>query len=196
MKRVVIFGALCLAFAVPAKAHKIVEPGPRDNIAKGTFSANPSTTWNRLQQKEGKYQEIWTIDGDQLNQILFFGGVPVGEPLLKERNKKTDPLPKVASNMLLPDIPVLLERTYRTQYGATSMTIGLQEPATFAGMDGIHFEYNYTAIEDEVERRGEAFAALTDNKLYLVAFEAPSLYYFDRDVKNYHQIVQSLSLRK
>ena len=195
MGRIILAALLGLAIASPTQAHKLIEPGPREKIAKGTYSANPGSTWNRLDQKEGKYQEIWTIDGDQLNQIMFFGGVPVGEPLLKERNKKTDPLPKVAANMLLPDIPVLLERTYRTYYATTAMSVGVQEPTTFAGMDGIRFEYSFTALDDEVERQGEAFAAIENGKLYLVAYEAPSVYYFNKDRAKFLEIVKSLQLR-
>lgn len=195
MPRMFVAALLGLALIFPAHAHKLIEPGPREKIARGAYSATPGSTWNRLDQKEGKYQEIWTIDGDQLNQIIFFGGVPVGEPLLRERNKKTDPLPKVAANMLLPDIPVLLERTYRTYYATTAMSIGLQEPAIFAGMDGIRFEYSYTALDDEVERKGEAFAALENGRLFLVAYEAPALYYFEKDRAKYLEIVRSLKIR-
>lgn len=195
MARVFLAAFLGLALASPADAHKLIQPGPRDKIANGTYSAAPASTWNRLEQKEGKYQEIWTIDGDQLNQIMFFGGVPDGEPLLRERNKKTDPLPKVAVNMLLTDIPVLLERTYRTYYATTAMSIGIQEPAVLAGLDGIRFEYTYTALDDEVERKGEAFAALENGRLYLVAYEAPSLFYFGRDRAKFLEIVRSIELR-
>lgn len=155
-----------------------------------------STTWNRLSEKEGKYQEIWTIDGDQLNRVIFFGGVPVGEPLLKERHEKRDPLPKVTGNMLLPDIPLFFERTYRSYYGTPTMQIGLQQPSGFAGMDGIHFEYRYTDGGDEVERKGEAFAALRNDQFYLVTFEAPSLYYFDRDVEKFRSIISKLELKR
>lgn len=194
MIRLIFALALCSMLAVPSQAHKLIEPGFQKKVAKGAFSAHPSTTWNRLDSKEGKYQEIWTIDGEQLNRVMFFGGVPVGEPLLKERNKKLDPLPKVTDNMLLPDIPLLLERTYRTYYGTSSMEIGAQRPITFAGMEGIQFKYEYTSNDDEVHRKGEAFGALKDGKFYLVAFEAPSLFYFERDRKKFHGIVGSLKL--
>lgn len=195
MPRLFVAALLGFALTFPAHAHKLIEPGTREKIARGTYSAAPGSTWNRLDEKEGKYQEIWTIDGDQLNQIMFFGGVPVGEPLLRERNKKADPLPKVAANMLLTDIPLLLERTYRTYYATTAMSIGLQEPTVFAGMDGIRFEYSYTALDDEVERKGEAFAALENGRLFLVAYEAPALYYFEKDRAKFQQIVGSLKLR-
>lgn len=195
MYRTIIMLGACVLLASPAQAHKLIEPELQEKIAKGAYSAHPETTWNRLSEKEGKYQEIWTVDGDQLNRVIFFGGIPAGEPLLKERDKKRDPLPKIASNMLLPDIPVFFERSYRSYYGTPTMQIGLQEPANFAGMHGIHFEYQYVDVNDEVERKGEAFAAMHDEKLYLVTFEAPSLYFFDRDVEKYRSLVASLRLR-
>lgn len=195
MIRLILTFFVCVQFASVVDAHKLIEPGLQEKIAKGTFSATPTTTWNRLSDKEGKFQEIWTADGDKLNRIIFFGGVPDGEPLLKERHKKRDPLPKVSKNMLLPDIPVLFERTYRTYYGTPIMEIGKQEPATFAGMDGINFEYRYVDANDEVERKGEAYAALVEGRLYVITYEAPTLYYFEKDLPIYRKLVESVTLR-
>ena len=191
----VFLAAIGLSIAVPAYSHKLIEPGYDGTIAKGAFVASPSTTWNRLSQKEGKYQEIWTVDGDALNRVMFFGGVPEGDPLFKERNRKLDPLPKVESGMLLPDIPLLLERSYRVLYGTPKIEIGVQEPASLAGLDAIRFEYTYVSVADEVERRGEAFGAIKEGRLYLVTYEAPALYYFKKDLGAYHQILGGLKLR-
>lgn len=192
--------AICAAlllgsFAAPALAHKLIEPGVAAKVADGAFNATSGTVWNRLQQSEGKYQEVWTIDGHKLNRLAFYGGVPFGQPLLKERDKKKDPLPKVTDTMLLPDVPGLLERTYRTQYGIPIFTLGTQEPAMVGGKQGIHFEYTYVSPEDEVERRGDAYAAIEGGKLFLVTYEAPALHYFDRDVAEVKAIIKSLSVR-
>ncbi|MEE4211281.1 MAG: hypothetical protein V2I43_18685 [Parvularcula sp.] len=183
-------------FSSPLSAHKVIEPGLNDNIVKGAFSATPQTRWNRLQQRDGKYQEVWTIDGDRLNRMVFYGGVPVGEPLLKERDKKRDPLPDVTGNMLLPDIPLLLERTYRTKYGIAIMSIGRQEPATLDGRTAIAFDYTFIDPEYEVETKGEAIAALENGRLYLVAFEAPAVYYFNRDIQKFRDLLKTVSLTK
>lgn len=188
--------AATLLAASPVAAHKVIEPGLNNNIAKGVFSAKPETRWNRLQQRDGNFQEIWTIDGDRLNRVVFFGGVPVGQPLLRERDKKRDPLPAVTGNMLLPDIPLLLERTYRTKYGIAIMTIGRQEPATLDGRQAIAFDYTYIDPEYEVETKGEAVAALENGRLFIVAFEAPSVYYFDRDIEKFRSLVRTVSLTK
>lgn len=196
MKAYFLTAALFVAAASPVSAHKLIEPGVREGIAKGAFSATPSSTWNRLGDKEGKFQEIWTVDGDKLNRLIFFGGIPDGEPLLKERNKKLDPLPRFAANMLLPDIPLLFERTYRSFYGTPSVEIGAMEPAKFAGQDGIRFTYRYVDSDDEVERSGEAYAVIQDQRLYMTTFEAPEVYYFDRDVESVRKLIGTVGLIK
>jgi hypothetical protein len=188
--------AVILMLSSPVVAHKVIEPGLNDKIVKGAISASPATRWNRLQQRGGEFQEVWTIDGDKLNRVVFYGGVPIGQPLLKERDKKRDPLPQVESNMLLPDIPVLLERTYRAQFGIVIMSIGKQEPTTLAGRPGIAFEYQFIDPEYEVETRGEAVAVLHEGRLYLVAFEAPAVYYFDRDVQKFRDLVKTISMSR
>lgn len=193
-RQIAAASAVLLMISSPLAAHKVIEPGLNDKIVKGAFSANPQTRWNRLQQREGDYQEVWTIDGDRLNRVVFYGGVPVGEPLLRERDKKRDPLPDVTGNMLLTDIPLLLERTYRTKYGIAIMSIGRQEPATLDGRPAIAFDYTFIDPEYEVETKGEAVAALEDGQLYLVVFEAPAVYYFDRDIQKFRDLVKTLSL--
>lgn len=193
-RRITAAATALLMISAPAIAHKVIEPGLNDKIAKGAFTANPATRWNRLQQRDGDYQEVWTIDGDKLNRIVFYGGVPTGQPLVRERDKKRDPLPQVSDNMLLPDIPVLLERTYRTKHGIAIMSIGKQEPATLAGQPAIAFEYQFIDPEYEVETKGEGIAALYKGRLYLVAFEAPAVYYFDRDVQKFRDLVKTVSL--
>ncbi|MEO0464173.1 MAG: hypothetical protein AAF127_13665 [Pseudomonadota bacterium] len=177
-------------------AHKLIEPGKQENVAKGAFAASTEHSWNRLSKRPGKYQEIWTIDGDQLNRIVFFGGVPVGEALFRERNKKLAPLPKVAENMLLPDITTLLERTYRTYYGTPVFRVIEQKPAKFAGLDAIKFVYEFMDVNDEVVRRGEAYGAFHEDRLYLAAFEAPSLHFFDRDIDKFRHLASTVTLRR
>jgi len=196
MVRAIILAALLIGITAPANAHKLIEPGVREGIAKGAFSAAPASVWNRLSEKEGKFQEIWTTDGDQLNRLIFFGGIPSGEPLLKERNRKLDPLPRFAANMLLPDIPVLFERTYRAFYATPSIAVGAMEPTTFAGQEGIRFTYRYVDTDDEVERRGEAFAVIRNRQLYMVTFEAPSLFYFDRDTDAVRRLIGTVALTR
>ena len=196
--RAVLVITLAAALSAPAYAYanKLIPPGPREKVAKGGFSASPDREWNRLSDREGKYQEIWTLDGDQLNKVTFYGGIPLGEPLFKEIDKKNQPLPKVSENMLVTDIPVLLENTYRILSPGIRFAIGAQEPATLSGKKGIRFAYTYVSVSDQVERRGEGIGAVSGGRLYLVTYEAPEIYFYGKDIENFRQIVGSLAIRE
>jgi len=194
MRKSLLMFVVLAGFASAAPAHKLIHSGLDEDVAKHAFSAAPTIDWNRLSDKEGKYQEIWTLDGDQLNKVTFFGGVPIGEPLFKEADKKKEPLPKVSPGMLITDIPVILEHTYRAQGRTTRMTIGDEEPAQVASRKGIRFTYTYVFGEDEIERKGEAFGTFVDGRLYLVTYEAPTLYFFDKDLDHFHQLAGTLKL--
>jgi hypothetical protein len=190
MRTVLLFLALTTASA-PALGNSLVAPGPRAAIAKSSISAAPASEWNRLSRNEGKNTEIWTIDGDGLNKVMFLGGIAPGTALIREIDKKNRPLPKVAGNMLITDIPALLESTYRVRYGVNRMTIDSQEPATISGQKGIRFTYSFTR-DDEVDRKGEAIGAIIGGKLYLVSYEAPALHFFDKDLEKYRHLASTV----
>lgn len=189
MKRTLL--ALSLVVAAPALANSLVSPGPRAAIAKSSISAAPVDEWNKLTRNEGKNTEIWTIDGDGLNKVTFLGGIAPGTPLMREVDKKNRPLPKVTGNMLITDIPALLESTYRVRYGVNKMSIDSQEPATINGQKGIRFTYSFTR-DDAVDRKGEAMGAIIGGKLYMVAYEAPALHFFDKDVEKYRRLAETV----
>lgn len=195
MKKLPILIALSIgATAATAMANSLVSPGPREKIARSTLAAAPAYEWNKLTRRGGKFVEIWTIDGDELNKVAFYGGIPVGEPLFREADKKEAPLPRVTSNMLITDIPPLLESSYRIQLGTSQMTIDSQEPTLVAGYKGIKFTYSFVRRDDEVQRRGEAVGAVVANRLYLVTYEAPSIHFFDKDVEKFRQLVTTLKI--
>jgi len=182
------------AMAIPVFANSLVSPGPRPGIAGSKLSARPAGEWNRLSRNDGKNVEIWTRDGDALNKVTFFAGIPIGKSLVREVDKKRQPLPKVAGNMLMTDIAPLLESTYRSQGLVSQMTIDSQEPARLGSQKAVRFTYSFTRSDDEVRRKGEAIGALVAGKLYLVTYEAPALYFFDKDVERYRQLAATLAL--
>jgi hypothetical protein len=188
------FAASFALLTVPCLANSLISPGPRAGIAKSRISASPAGEWNKLSRTGSKNVEIWTLDGDGLNKVTFFGGIPVGQPLMREADKKRRPLPKVSSSMLITDIPTLLETTYRSQYAVNQMQIDSQEPALFDQQKGIRFTYSFTRAEDEVRRKGEAVGAMVEGQLYLVTYEAPALHYFDKDVDKFRTLATTLKL--
>lgn len=173
-----------------AQAHKLRERALAVQVADEGFVVTPSQDWNRLDGNAGKRTESWTLDGAQLNDLTFYGGIEPGKPLVRERNKKSDPLPKFTTSTLPVEIPELVEGTYRTVKNIANFEVTATEPARFLGSDGISFSYQYLDGEHLV-RKGEARAAIIDGKLYMMTFDAPRLRYFDQSIAEFRRIADS-----
>lgn len=194
MMRLSMVAALSIALiASPASAHKLRSAGEAVSVADSNMTVTPARDWNRLNGKRGKNTETWTLDGEQLNDVTFYGGIAVGKPLVKERSKKKDPLPKFRSDTLLVEVPELLEGTYRTFKGIGAFELLKIEPSPFLGQDGVSFAYEYVDADD-LTRKGEARAAIIDGKLYMVTFDAPRLHYFDKTVIGFRDLVSSMRM--
>lgn len=178
-----------------AQANAYREKGKAVQIAGSTLTVTPPRDWNRLDAKPGKFAEVWTLDGEQLNDVTFYGAVETGEPIVRERSKKRDPLPKFSSATLLAEIPELLEGTYRTYKKIGVFAITSSQPDRFLDRDGVRFTYEYTDA-DNLPRKGEARATLAGGKLYMATFDAPRLHYFDKSIADYRALTDSAQLVK
>ncbi|WP_076071651.1 hypothetical protein [Sphingomonas montana] len=171
--------SLALALSTPAFAGNSLVPGGAPvAVAKSTLTVTPATEWNRLGARPGRNAETWTLDGDTLNDLTFYGGIADGQPIVREVSKKARPLPRFSGTMLLNDLPALFEQTYRVALDTPLMEIGRVEPTRFAGRPGVRFGYRFTRPDENVERMGEGYAAIVDGKLYMATFEAPAIHYF------------------
>ena len=188
---------LCFATVVsgPVYANAYREEGKIAKIADSGMIVAPPRDWNRLSITPGKYAEVLTLDGEQLNDVTFYGGVEPGAPIVRERNKKRDPLPKFTATTLLVEVPELLEGTYRAYKKIGSFTLTNTRPGQFLGREGVHFTYDYTD-QDDLPRKGEARAVLIDKKLYMVTFDAPRLHYFDRTLSDFRKLAEATKLTK
>jgi len=186
-------GALLMLSAMPAFANKLVVPGVRVAVSKSQMMVTPDREWNRLSYRPGKNAELWTLDGDGLNSLTFFGGVPSGVTLFRDVARKVRPLPPFSSTMLLTDIPTLLENSLRITLSTTLISVSSITPAEFAGNKGIRFAYAFTQ-SDGVCRNGEATATIVKGKLYMITYEAPVIFYFDRNLANYRAVAQSAKI--
>ena len=186
---------LCFATVVsgPVYANSYREEGKIEEIADSGMTVAPPRDWNRLSIRPGKYAEVWTLDGEQLNDVTFYGGVEPGAPIVRERNKKRDPLPKFTATTLLVEVPELLEGTYRAYKKIGSFKLTITRPGQFLGREGVHFTYDYTD-QDDLPRKGEARAVLIDKKLYMVTFDAPRLHYFDRTLSDFRKLAEATKM--
>lgn len=189
----VISAMMAPAIPHPAFANGLIKSGEPVTVAKSQMSITPPRDWNKLSRRPGKKAETWTLDGESLNDISFFADIAPGEPLLRERSKKHDPLPKLRPNSLLTDVPELLEGTYRSHYGIAVFALGATTPTKFLGESAVRFSYEYVT-PDQLTRRGEAIAMLRNDRLFMITFDAPKLHYFDRNIEDYHALVATAKL--
>lgn len=195
MVRIMGAALALLVAASPVQAgNSLIAPGAKILVAKSTLAVTPASEWNKLGARPGRNSESWTLDGDGLNEITFYGGIADGRTLFREVDKRNRPLPKVSGTMLITDIPALLESSYRIALNTPLMSIDSVEPARFAGTAGVRFTYSYTRPDSEVRRLGEARAAMIGGLLYMTTYEAPALYYFARDLTAFRQIADSAAL--
>lgn len=185
--------AALLLLPTSATAHKLITKGLRVPVAKSALTIDPGIDWNRMNARPGRNAEAWTLDGLALNEVTFYGGVAGDHALFKEVDKKNRPLPRFAANMLPTDVVQLFESSYRIAGGSALFAVDGIEPATFAEHRGFRFRYHFT-LENEVRRDGEAAGAIVGGKLYLVTYEAPTIYYYGRNLVDYRALVASARL--
>jgi hypothetical protein len=195
LSRLLALNFLILGIASGAFANAYRESGKLAKVGDSGIVVTPARDWNRLDLKPGKFAEVWTLDGEQLNDVTFYGGVVSGQPIVREHNKKRNPLPKFRSDALLIEIPELLEGTYRAYKRIGNFTLINSKPSQFLGQNGVHFSYDYTD-QDGLPRKGEARAAIVSKKLYMVTFDAPRLHYFDRALADYRALADTARLTK
>jgi len=186
--------AVLLVLASPAIAsNTLIVAGRSVAVVKSAMTVTPDREWNRILSPPAP-NEVWTIDGQDLNELDFFGGIATNQSLFGEKMKRRSrPQPFFNATMLITDVPALLENSYRALININVMAIDQIEPVTFAGHQGIRFTYGYTP-RDEVRRKGEAHAAIVDGKLYMITFEAPALHFFDAGIAAARAVVASATV--
>uniref|UniRef100_UPI0035CC32AE hypothetical protein n=1 Tax=uncultured Sphingomonas sp. TaxID=158754 RepID=UPI0035CC32AE len=189
--------ALAMVCVAPARAsNTLIAQGQPVAVAKSPMTVTPDREWNKLGARPGRSSETWTIDGDGLNDVTFYGGIETSRPLFREVSKRTKPLPHFSSTMLLTDLPVLFENSYSIALDTQLLKIAALAPPLSLGQKGIRFSYSFSRADEEVRRKGEASAAIIGGKLYMITFEAPDVYYYQRDVAAYRAIVAQATIAR
>lgn len=191
--KAIIFLVTTALVATPVLAgNSLVASGQSVQVAKSAMSVTPTSEWNRLGRRPGKNGEIWTLDGDGLNKVTFYGGIAPGTTLFREVDKKNTPLPQFSTTMLPTDYPGFLEKSYRIALGTAVFSIDGMEPVKLGGADGIKFTYSFVEGGKEVQRKGEGRAALIKGQLFMITYEAPALHFFEQSIGQFQQIADSV----
>jgi len=191
--RVTVFVAIfLLAGCAP---YSLVNP-ERQTVGD-VISVQPGLKWSKMTNHDfqGKV-EVWTLDGPVLNTLLFFTGVPDGEPLFTRRavgsgEGEKPPVLKASMNPI--EIQELLEATIARHFQTTLAEGRNLKPVPIADGKGFRFETRLVG-RDEVERAGVFVGTIRNKKLYGAWFQGAKLHYYDRYLPEFDRIVSSAQL--
>jgi hypothetical protein len=186
---------LSAAIATPSfAAWRLILATEEVKVGKADLAVTPPQSWNRWTSRPSNVGEIWTLDGVRLNELSFFAGVGKGDSLYYDQGTSEKPMPTYDPAMLQTDIVSFFESSNRLVLQSSQFEIKKVEAAKLAGHDGVRFSYRYAAQGDGVMRSGEAVAAKINEKLYLINFVAPEIYFFDRDIASVRQLIASAKI--
>jgi hypothetical protein len=195
MTRLSIILLLTALIAGCVTPYTLVEP--KRQTVGGVISVQPGTKWNKVgfTAYQGNL-EVWTLDGETLNTLVFFTGVPDGEPLFTRRtaNPERQEKPPVFRSTMNPlEVQELLEATV-ARYFQTTLAEGRNlQSETIAEGRGFRFETRLVG-RDEVERYGIFIGTIRNKKLYGAWFQGARLHYFERYRPEFDRLVKSARL--
>lgn len=170
----------------------LVEPGKRE--IDGAYTVQPDVSWS---QREANNVIQWTIDGVQLQMMVFSEGVKDGENLYRKTGSDDGPdaafknMPKFRKSMTPPEIGEMFLATI-TQAGSSDATMKRIEPHSFGGRKGFRMEFTY-ATKAGLKKKGLLRGTVTGGQLYVIVYTAADIYYYDRDLPHAQAIMNSVS---
>ncbi len=189
---------LLLVAALPGCA-TITLVTPERQTVGDVISVEPGRKWNKLALTD--YQgrvEVWTLDGAALNTLVFFTGVPDGEPLFTRRvplgAASQQEKPAVFKSSMNPlEVQELLEATVARHFQTTIAEGRNLKPQPIGGGAGFRFETRMLG-RDEVERHGVFVGTIRRGKLYGAWFQGAKLHYYARYLPDFDRMVSSARL--
>lgn len=172
----VIVVVLALLLAACAAGGPLVTPGTQRIGSQLTIEAGME--WTRTQ---GLREQLWTIDGPQLNSLHLIPIVREREFIfLGERQTKRRPDGAFYHRGMRPDELRDLIADGMRAAGAANIVVTNLRPVDFGGREGLRFEM---AMDNEAGLKYRAMAAAFEHEkgLALALFYAPVEYYYPRD---------------
>ena len=99
-------------------------------------------------------------------------------------------MPKFKKGMTAFDISEMVVATLAQSKASDIQVVSLTK-AEFGNRDGFRFELRYKDAES-LERKALVFGTAQNDRLHLILYQAPAMYYFDRDKARVEQIFKSV----
>lgn len=123
---------------------------------------------------------IWTRDGVLLDQLMLLGPIAHEQTLFVSKTPDTLVFPTFRQEMLPNEIEELVQATLTRQIGSNAVvaTSNLR-PRRLANQRAVAFDV-LTQFSDGATQKGYVTAAIVDEALYVLIYQAAQLHYFDK----------------
>lgn len=187
-----IFCSILLVAVMLSGCSNYVLVPPERVTVDNMYSLQPTIAWNKA--TKGK-AEIWTIDGRILQELYFINGLDDGDKLFSSiKQSVNEKMPTFKEGMTALDIKDIFV-SGAALLGVTNVKAQNIRPFNFGRHTGFRFELEYT-LSSGLEKRGFAVGAVLEEKLYLIAFTATRIHFFDAYKDEAERIVNSIRLIK
>lgn len=173
--------SVLLLFSLAAcETYTAVSAGQTVPVGKG-MTVTAAGDWAAVSKQfvgnEG-VDALWTVDGPNINRLMFFTDVETGEPVMKSHRKSVnEDLPTWRIGMTEPDIMELVEGTLAKVFESPLVTASNLRPQTFLNQPGFAFEFDMVA-SSQLETKGLVIGSQQDGTLRMMIYIAPKLHYF------------------
>ena len=180
---------LCL-FLASCVSYKLVKT---QSVNVKGINVTPTVAWNKSPWAPGKNVEVWTADGQSLNEVIFIGGIENGKTLFEARNKEL-PMPKFSSTMLANELETLTLSSFKNLYGGQiDLKSSNMRPHMIGDQMGFRFNLSYFT-EDGLEKSGDVLVSVKDDRFYAVVFIAAKLHYYDKYQPSVDAMLNSVAI--
>jgi len=155
-----------------------------------SYSVEPRLQWN---QAKNPTNVSWTIDGFDLQHLVFYATLEEGEKLATLPGPGNK-LPSFDPSMRANDVMEFLEETY-VAGGVEGVETSNLRPANFGDRSGFRFDISMLS-KDGLRYRGTAIGALHDGTLDLIVYRGTEIYYYERyedEVEHIFSTIEVLS---
>ncbi|MDP7310772.1 MAG: hypothetical protein QF833_01310 [Alphaproteobacteria bacterium] len=183
------FFLMAFAFISGCAHYTLMEPGTYS--LDDVFSVETDTQWSSSKYANG---EMWTKNGISLERIFFVEGIYDGTPLFAPAGMPSpvtgQPRPPFRKDMNIVEIGELLTGSLEADqwYNVKITTLDAKKIPSLSGGFKIQFEMANT---DGLLFKGDAYGGMENERLYMLIFLAPKLYYYPTYVRHFEDIVAS-----
>ena len=188
MKRLlIIISALLLS---GCNQYALVKPEP---VKVKGITVSPASPWNSAPSTDSiGGRPTWTSDGVVLNSVTFFPAIKDGKPLFNSSRKEQFPI--FTADMLPNEIVEIVESSIAKKLGATISGRSGLKPLMIDSNQGFQCNFDFVIVGDEVPRRAFVAGAVKGEVLYLMFYQATSLYYYDKYLQDIMTMAAGMEL--